>query len=67
MWVLKSSPNPSLVDQVINQNSSLVNPALSKSEFCESILKKPLVEKMVDLAPPLVKRTLPVESEPHTA
>jgi hypothetical protein len=52
---------------VIDQNSSLVNPTLSESESHESILDQPLVEKMVDLTPPSVNRTFPIESEPHTA
>ena len=60
------SPNPSLVDPVIDQKSSLVNPTLSESDSCESALDQPLVEKPVDLAPPLFNRTFPVESEPCT-
>lgn len=43
------SLNPPLVDQMIDQNSYLVNPTLSKVEFHESIPGKLLVEKIVDL------------------
>ena len=52
---------------MIDQNSSLVNPTLSESESNESILDQPLVEKMVELTPPSVNRTFPVESETCTA
>ena len=48
---------------MINQKPSLVNPTLSESESYESILDQPLVEKMVDLAPPSVNRNFPIESE----
>lgn len=62
----KISHDPPLVDLVIDQKPSLVNPALFESESRESILNQPLVEKTIDLAPPLVKCTFLVESEPHT-
>ena len=63
----KLSPDPSLVDLVIDQNSPFLNPTLSENESCESVLNQPLVEKTVDLTPPLVNYTFLVESEPHTA
>lgn len=63
----KLSPNPSLLDRVINQNSSLVKPALSQSESHESILNQLLVDKMVGLTPPLINHTFQVESGPHTS
>ena len=63
----KLSSDPSLVDPVIDQNSSVVNPTLSKSESRESFLDQTLVEKLVDLTPPSVNYTFLVESEPHTA
>ena len=37
----KLSLDPSPVDQVIDQNPYLVNPALSESESCESVLVQP--------------------------
>ena len=51
---------------MIDQKPSFVNPALSEIESRESILDEPLVYEMVDLAPPLVNHTFPIESEPHT-
>lgn len=63
----KLSPDPSLVDQVIDQKPSLVNPNLSENECHESLLDQPLVDKMVDLAPPSVNCTFLVEIEPHTS
>jgi len=41
----KLSPNPSLVDQVVGQKPSLVNPTLYESESHEVVLDQPLVEK----------------------
>jgi len=48
----KISPNPPLVDEVINQNLSPVNPTLSEHESHEFVPNQLLVEKMVDLTPP---------------
>jgi len=39
------SLDPPLVDQVIYQNSSMVNTTLSESESHESVSNQPLVEK----------------------
>ena len=61
----KLSPNPSLVDPIIDQKLSLVNPALPESESCGFVLDQPLVEKPVDPAPPSVNRTFLVESEAY--
>jgi len=44
----------------------LVNLALFEHESCESFINQSLVEKTIDLTPPLVNRTIPVESEPQT-
>ena len=63
----KISSDPLLVDPMINQNSYLVNPTLSEREPHESILGQSLVEKMVDLNPPSVNHTFPIESEPHNS
>lgn len=60
------SPYPSLLDPLIDQKASLVNPTLSESEFCESILDQRLGVKLVDLNPPSINCTFSVESEPHT-
>ncbi len=51
---------------MIDHNSSLVNPTLSKCESHEPIPDQPLVEKMVESIPPSFDRTFPVESEFHT-
>lgn len=45
----KLSPDPLLVDQVIDQKSSLFNPTLFESGPHESIINQPLVEKMVEI------------------
>lgn len=63
----KLSHDPSLADQVIDQNSSLVNPTLSECKSCEPIPDQQLVDKMVDSIPPSVHCIFPVESELHTA
>jgi len=62
----KLSPNPPLVDEVLDHNMNLVNPTLSKCESHESVPDQPLVEKMVDLIPPLVDCNFLVECESHT-
>jgi len=62
----KLSLDPPLVDQVIDQNSSLVNPTLSKSESRESISNQPLVKKMVHSIPLSFDRVYPIESEVRT-
>ena len=62
----KFSPNPPLVDEVIYQNPSLVNPTLSKRESHDSIPDQPLVENMADMIPPLFDHTFPIESELRT-
>lgn len=61
------SHDPSLVDLVIDQKSSLVNPTLSKSESREFVLDHPLVEKTVAFTVPSVNHASPVESEPCNA
>ena len=58
-----TSTHPSTPSPPRNIHYSL---SLSKSESREFILNQPLVEKLVDLTPPLVNRTFLVESEPHT-
>jgi len=63
----KISPDPTLVDQVIDHISSLGNPTLYKCESHEFVPNQPLVEKMVDSIPPAVDRTSPIESESQTA
>lgn len=61
------SPDPPLVGEVIDHNSSLVNPTLFERESHETFSNQPLVEKKVDLIPPLVDHTFPIESDIHTA
>ena len=61
------SPNPPLADEVINPNPYLVNPTLFERESHEFVPDQPLVGKMVDLTPPLIYLTFPIESKVHTA
>jgi len=41
------SPNPSLVDKVIDQNPNPINPNISKCESHEFVPNQPLVEEML--------------------
>ena len=60
------SPNPPLVDEVIDQNTNPVNPTLSERESHETVPIQPLVENMVESTPPSIDHTFPIESELHT-
>ena len=62
----KLSSNPPLVDEVIDQNSSHVNPTLSECESHEFIPNQSQVKKTVDSISPLVNHTFPIESEYDT-
>ena len=63
----KLSPDPSLIDPMIDQKSYLVNPALFESESRESVLDQPLVEENVGLVSPQVVHAVPKEHHDHTA
>ena len=61
----KLSLDPLLVDQLIDQSTSLVNPTLSESESHDFIPNQPLVEKMVNSIPPSIYRVYLIECEVH--
>ena len=60
------SSNPLLVGKGIDLDSYLTHPALLEHDSLVSILDRPLVEKSVDLAPPLVVHFVLEESSGHT-
>jgi len=63
----KLSPNPPLVDEVIDLIASSVNPTLPEHGSHESFSNKPLVEKVVESIPSSIDCTVPLESEVDTA
>lgn len=56
------SSNPLLVCKEIDLDSSLSHPALLEHDSLVSVPNQPLVEKGVDLAPPLIVHSVPEES-----
>lgn len=59
--------NPLIVGKEIDLDSSLSFPSLLERDSLLSVLEQNLVEKSVDLVPPLVSHSLLEESSDHTA